>query len=384
MSDYVYFDSSATTRIHPYVKNAMLPYLDNLYGNASSHYGLGQESRQAIEEARAFIAASINCEPEEIYFTSGGTEADNWAIKGLKSKYARIPMNIVSTSIEHHAILEALKDCKEERGDIEYTLVAPRNTGIVHPDDIAKAIKPNTDMVSVMAVNNELGTYQPIANIGRICEENGVIFHVDAVQAYGHLPIDVKKYKIHLMSVSGHKFHGPKGIGFLYISNEVKKRYRPLISGGQQEDGLRAGTENVAGIVGLAKAAEIAMDKMEANKKRECKIQELILGEIKQLDNVYVNGKIKYMDPRHLNIRVDGCRGEELLALFNEQKICLSTGSACNSESGAPSHVLKAIGLTDEEANSSIRISIGADNTEEEARYLIECLKQNISILRGR
>ena len=384
MNDYVYFDSSATTRIHPYVKNAMIPYLDNLYGNASSHYYLGQESRRAIEESRSIIARTLGCEPEEIYFTSGGTESDNWVIRGLRNKYTYCPMHIISTMIEHHAIIESLKQRKNESHDIEYELVRPNSEGVIEPDTIAESLRLNTDLISVMAVNNEIGTIQPIADIGKLCKDNGILFHVDAVQAFGHIPINVKDLGIHFLSASGHKLYGPKGIGFLYVANDIKNKLIPLISGGQQEDGMRAGTENVAGIVGIGKATELAIDRMISNEEHECKIRDLILGEINQLDGVHVNGTIKYMDPRHINIRVDGCRGEELLALFNEQRICLSTGSACNSGSGAPSHVLKAIGLSDEEANSSIRISIGADNTEEEANYLINSLKQNISILRER
>lgn len=381
--DIFYFDSSATTELHPYVKNTMLPYLSDFYGNASSHYYLGEESRKAVEETRNIIAKVINCSPEEIYFTSGGTESDNWAIKGLKCRYHFKPMHIVSTKFEHHAILEALKDRWNGIGDIEYTLISPEESGVISIDSVAESIKLNTDLISVMAVNNELGTIQPIDKIGEFCEDNGIIFHVDAVQAFGQIPIDVKRSHIKLLSASAHKFHGPKGVGFLYISNEVIKRYVPLISGGQQEHGMRAGTENIAGIVGLGAAADLAIDKMIENEEHERKIRDYILGEIKQLEGVHVNGKIEYMDPRHLNLRIDGCRGEELLALFNEQKVFLSTGSACTSESGAPSHVLKSIGLSDEEANSSIRISIGDNNTIDEARYLVICLKQNISLLRG-
>ena len=384
IGDIIYFDSSATTGLHPCVKNAMIPYLSHIwgYGNASSLYSLGEDSKKAIEETRNVIAKAINCSPEEIYFTSGGTESDNWAIKGLKNRYHFRPMHIISTEFEHHAILESIKHRWSENGDIEYTLVKPDSSGVVSIDAIAEAVRLNTDLVSVMAVNNELGTIQPIDKIGELCEDNSIIFHVDAVQAFGHMPIDVKKSHIRLLSASAHKFHGPKGVGFLYISNDIKSLYSPLISGGQQERGMRAGTENVAGIVGLGAAADLAMDKMAKDEEHERRIQDYILGEINQLEGVHVNGKIEYMDPRHLNLRIDGCRGEELLAMFNEQKIYLSTGSACTSESGAPSHVLKSIGLTDEEANSSIRISIGDDNTIDDAKYLIACLKQNISFLR--
>lgn len=380
----VYFDNAATSKIHPYVKNAMLPYLEELYGNASSHYELGEKSRSVIEESREIIAAAINAQPEEIYFTSGGTESDNWAIKGLKNRYHFHPMHIVTSSIEHHAILESLKDRWNEREDILYTLVSPEPSGVIDPRKVSDAFRLNTELCSIMMVNNEIGTIQPIDEIGALCEDNSILFHVDAVQAFGHMPIDVKNSHIKLLSASGHKFRGPKGVGFLFISNEVRKRYAPLISGGQQERGMRASTENVTGIVGLGKATEIAMDKMSTNDARERKIRDVILVKINQLEGVHVNGKIELMDPRHLNIRIDGCRGEELQALFNEQKIYISTGSACNSNSGQPSHVLRAIGLTDEQANSSIRVSIGDDNTEEEALYFIECLKQNIVMLRGK
>lgn len=380
----VYLDSAASTMIHPYVKNAMIPYLTDMYGNASSHYELGAISKKAIEESRETIATAINADPSEIYFTSGGTEADNWVVKGLINKYKFHPVHIISDTIEHHAILEALKSRRRMHGDIDYTLVPVEKSGVVDEDRIADAFRLHTDLVSVMAVNNELGTIQPIQRIAYKCKDNGILFHTDAVQAFGHLRIDVDALGIDLLSVSGHKIHGPKGVGFLYMSNRVKDRFEPLISGGQQEHGMRAGTENVAAIVGLGKAAEIAVDKMAVNEERERKIRDLILGEINQLEGVNVNGKIELMDPRHLSVRVDGCRGEELQALFNEQGIYLSTGSACNSNSGQPSHVLKAIGLTDEQANSSIRISIGDDNTEEGALYFIECLKQNIMLLRGK
>lgn len=382
MSTEFYFDNAATTIVHPFVKNAMLPYLEELYGNASSHYTLGSDSRKAIEESRSIIAAAISADPSEVYFTSGGSESNNWVIKGLKNKYHFHTMHYISTSIEHHSILEALKDRWEECEDIVYTLINPEPSGVVSINSIKEALRLHTELISVMAVNNELGTIQPIDEIGELCEENGILFHCDATQGFGHVPIDVKKSHIKLLSASSHKIHGPKGVGFLYISNDIKNRMHPLISGGQQERGMRAGTENVAGIVGFGKATELAVDKMTSNEKHERQIRDLILGEINQLEGVHVNGKIEYMDPRHLNIRVDGCKGEELLALFNEQKIYLSTGSACNSDSGQPSHVLKAIGLTDEEANSSIRISIGDNNTIEEAEYLIECMKQNISVLR--
>ena len=380
----IYLNNASTTKMHPDVVWFMNQYNELCYGNASDHNELGYLSRQAIDISREKIAASINCSPDEVYFTSGGTEANNTVIKGLKNKYHFHPAHIISSNIEHHSIIGALESRSRLHNDIEYNLVPVENSGVMDVTRITDAFKLHTDLVSIMTVNNELGTIQPIQKIAEKCQDNGIIFHTDAVQAYGHMKIDVSALGIDLMSVSGHKFHGPKGVGFLYMSNRVKNRFEPLLSGGQQERYFRASTENIPGIAGLGAAAKIAMDNMNENEAHEKMLKNILEQEIKRLNNVHVNGKINYTDSRHLNIRVDGCRGEELQALFNEQRIYISTGSACNSQSGEPSHVLKAIGLSDDEANSSIRISLGDLNTKEDIETFIYCLKQNIEILRGR
>lgn len=380
----IYLNNASTTKIRREVCKAMDPYIRLFYGNASDYNKLGDISKRAIEAAREIIAASINCSPDEVYFTSGGTEANNTVIKGLINKYHFHPAHIISSNIEHHSIIGALESRLRLHNDIDYNLVPVENSGVMDVTKITDTFKLHTDLVSIMTVNNELGTIQPIKKIAEKCQDNGIIFHTDAVQAYGHMKIDVSAMGIDLMSVSGHKFHGPKGVGFLYMSNRVKNRFEPLISGGQQERYFRASTENVPGIVGLGKAAMIAMENMDKNEAHEYMLKKTLEQEIKRLNNVHVNGKINYTDSRHLNIRVDGCRGEELQALFNEQRIYISTGSACNSQSGEPSHVLKAIGLSDDEANSSIRISLGDLNTKEDIETFIYCLKQNIGILRGR
>lgn len=378
----IYLDNAATTRILPEVYDKMEPYIKMFYGNASSKYDLGEISKRAIEESREIIATAVNCSPEEIYFTSGGTEANNWAIKGLRNKYHFRPMHMISTCIEHHSILESLKYRWNECGDIEYTLVSPESNGVINIDSITEKLKLNTELISVMMVNNEIGTVQPIYQIGERCLDNGIIMHTDAVQAFGQMPIDVDKLNIAMMSISSHKIHGPKGVGALYICKDIKNRINPLIHGGQQESMMRAGTENVAGIVGFGKATEIAMKNMAHNIAHEMELSQYLIKGLKTVSGVYINGDIYHMDPRHINIRISGIRAEELMALLGSIDIYVSAGSACASESAEPSHVLKAIGLTDDEANSSIRISIGDLNTQEDINEFIGYLKQFIQMLR--
>lgn len=380
----IYLDNAATTPILPEVYYKMEPYIKLFYGNASSKYKQGEISKRAIEEARSIIAKAIGAEPEEIYFTSGGSEANNWVIKGLRNKFRFRPMHIISTEFEHHSILESLKYRWNECEDIEYTLISPERSGVISVQDLAEAFKLNTELVSVMMVNNELGTIQPIIDIGQRCANNGVIFHTDAVQAFGQLPIDVEKLNISMMSMSAHKIHGPKGVGALYISNGIKSRMNPLIHGGQQERGMRASTENVAAIVGFGKAVEIAMDRMEENFIHKTTLLNYLIEEVQKIPDVYINGEVEYNDGHHLNVRIDGVRSEELMAMLDSANIYISTGSACNSESKQPSHVLKAIGLTDSQANSSIRISISDLTTKEELTTFLEYLKQFIKILRER
>lgn len=379
----VYLDNAATTKVDSQVLNIMRRYERILYGNASSKYSLGELSKKAIEDSRMIIASAINAEPSEIYFTSGGTEANNWVIKGLKNKYRFRPMHIISSEFEHHSVLDSIHYRANEIQDIEYTLVSPGKNGLIDVIDVSESFRLNTELCSVMMVNNELGTIQPIERIADKCKNNGIIFHTDAVQAFGQIPIDVKKNNISLMSFSSHKINGPKGIGALYISKEIKGRMNPLMHGGQQERKMRAGTENVPAIVGFGKATEIAIAGMAENEKKEKELQKFLLEQLRYIDGVNVNGDSNFIDPRHINIRIAGCRAEQLIGLFNEQKIFVSSGSACTSESNSPSHVLKAIGLSDTQANSSIRISIGRYNTLSDIDYFIDCLKLNIGIIRG-
>jgi cysteine desulfurase len=292
-------------------------------------------------------------------------------------------MHIISSNIEHHSITSAIKQKMLINEDIEYTFVKSDKAGLINPIDIADSIKLHTKLCSIMLVNNELGTVQPTSIIGEICKENNVLFHTDAVQAYGHMPIHVKKQNIDLMSTSAHKLHGPKGIGFLYISNDCKQQYLPLINGGQQERGMRASTENVAAIVGFAKAVAISLDRMESITKAETNIFNLLLARLKKIPGISLNGDENLIDKRHINICISGVRAEELMALLNVQDIYISTGSACNSKSNKPSHVLRAIGLTDEAANSSIRISFDHTLHMSEIDYFINCLKTDINMLRA-
>ena len=384
MDKIYYFDSAATTRIHDDVFSAMEPYLKDYYGNASSHYSLGNISKNAIDNAREIIAAGINCSPDEIYFTSGGSEANNWVIKGFKHRFNVITTHIVTTNIEHHSITEALKRRWSNGEDITFTCVPTEKNGVMDPESIANNFKLNTRLCSVQMINNELGTIQPIEAIAAKCYDNNIALHCDAVQALGHIPIDVKKMGINLMSMSGHKCGASKGIGALYISNDYKSQIVPFINGGQQERGMRASTENVAGIVGFGKAVELSLGRLEENTHNVVILADILTTELERIAGVQINVPLEYTDYRHINIRIDGVRSEELMALLDSQNICVSAGSACNSDSDQPSHVLKAIGLTDEQANSSIRISLSGDNTIEEVEYLVSHLKEDIEILRDR
>lgn len=378
-----YLDCASTTQIYPEVVDAMLPYLKYEYGNPSSMHTLGRTASIAIDNSRELIAASIGADPTEIYFTSGGSESNNWAIKGLRNPFRYHLMHIVSSNIEHHSVTSAIKQRMLINEDIEYTFVKSDKVGLIHPNDIADEFRLHTKLCSIMMVNNEIGSVQPISVIGEICKDNSILFHTDAVQAYGHIPIHVKKQNIDLMSTSAHKLHGPKGIGFLYISNDCKQQYLPFINGGQQERGMRASTENVAAIVGFAKAVAISLDRMESITKAEANIFDMLLARLKKIPGISLNGDENLIDKRHINICISGVRAEELMALLNVQDIYISTGSACNSKSNKPSHVLRAIGLTDEAANSSIRISFDHTLHMSEIDYFINCLKTDINMLRA-
>lgn len=374
----IYFDNAATTPVSKEVLDAMLPYLTEQYGNPSSMYSLGFEAKRAIDNAREIIAAAIGADPDEIYFTSGGTESNNWALNSL---YNLSGQNIIISNIEHHSIQYSAKNLQMKH-NTSVAVVRADNAGYINYHDIERKIRYDTSLCSIMTINNEIGTIQDIYNIGSVCHKNDVFFHTDAVQAFGHKKIDVKQNHIDMLSASGHKLHGPKGVGFLYISKELTGRYKlvhPYILGGQQERGLRASTENVAGIVGLGKATEIAMRDYSKNKELYKELFTRLLAGVEQIPGSHMNAAGDY---RYFNVRFDNVRAEELMGLLDTQGICVSAGSACASQSGEPSHVLKAIGCSNDEANSSIRISFGDQNTIEEVDEFLKYLKMDIELLR--
>ncbi len=375
----IYLDSASTTSITPQVLDAMMPYLTIHYGNPSSHHFLGQESRRAIENARKIIADSIGAKPSEIYFTSGGSEANNLAIKCMTLDHRG---SWVTSKIEHHSIHNACKQLKQQF-NIDTLYANNDKNGIVTPDDIYNAQRWDTQYCSIMMVNNEIGTIEPIKEIGEYCWEYNILFHTDAVQAFGHIPIDVTELKCDLLSVSGHKIHAPKGIGFVFIREGIEQLADPLIAGGQQERGLRAGTENVAAIVGLGEATRIAMESMESNYTHEKKLCLRLLEGLSTIAECHVNNDISVTDYRHVNFRIDGIDAAVMLSAFDAVGVCLSSGSACNSDSTEPSHVLKAIGLSDEEANSSLRVSLGEGLTKRDIDLFISLLKSNIQMIKG-
>lgn len=375
----IYLDNAATTKPLSEVIDAMKDYLYENYGNPSSLYDIGQINKQAIENARQKVARLLGVSSEEILFTSGGSESDNWALKGILMPGD----HIITTKIEHHAILNACK-WLEDQG-VEVTYLDVNKYGFVNPEDVENAIKDNTFLVSIMYANNEIGTIQPIRQIGEIVRKNNIIFHVDAVQAFGHVPVDVDECCIDLLSCSSHKIYGPKGVGALFVRDTVK--IDPLIHGGGQEFGIRGGTENVLGIVGFGAAAEIAYWNMGINAEKEKLITTLLLQRIQdRIPHVKLNGPSLEINrlPNNLNISIDGIRGEELMMLLNVRNIFVSTGSACNSSNGNPSHVLKAIGLSDEEANSSIRITVSPDIDENDISYIVDSMAECVERLRSK
>ena len=374
---YMYLDNAATTNMKQEVLDEMIPFFIDNYGNPSANYDLARVSKVAIEKAREQIADLINSKPDEIYFTSGGTESDNWALLSATDKYGKKGKHIITTSIEHHAILHTTQFLEEKGYEVTYLKVD--KNGIIDVEDLEKAIRPDTILISVMMANNEIGTIQPIKEIGTIARKNKVLFHTDAVQAIGHIPIDVSKMKIDLLSGSGHKFHGPKGIGFLYVKNGLP--IAPFIHGGAQENGKRAGTSNVPGIVGMGKAAEMAKRDIlnaETSKIRDYFIDRLI----KEIPLCHMNGDINNRLPNNINIRIDYVDADSLLVLLNQKGLYASSGSACTTGQTNPSHVLKALGLSDKEAKSSIRLSISDDFTIEEADNAVEIITECVNRLR--
>lgn len=367
----IYLDNSATTRIDDRVLEEMLPYLKNNYGNASSLYSLGRESKKAIEDARDKVAKFLNCKSSEIYFTSGGSESDNTAIKGIARANRKKGNHIITSKIEHRAVLETCKTLEKEGFEITYLDVD--RYGRVDIEKLKSVIRKDTILISIMYANNEIGTIQDIEKIGKIARENGICFHTDAVQAVGILDIDVEKQNIDSLSLSAHKFYGPKGIGVLYVKKNIK--FEKFIDGGHQERNKRAGTENVANIVGLAKALEIATESLQAHKNKISSLRDYFESNLKsKIENATINGDIENRLPGNSNISFLGVNGQDLLLNLDMLGICVSSGSACTSGSIDPSHVLTAIGLDEEKAKSSIRISIGKYNTKEDIDYLIKNL----------
>lgn len=375
----IYFDHAATTSTRKEVVDIMLPYFTESFGNPSSVYEIARKNKQAVDEARQKTADLLGADFNEIYFTSGGTESDNWAIKGVAESYKSKGNHIITSAIEHHAVLHTCQYLESKGYEVTYLPVD--EYGQVNPEDVRKAIKDTTILISIMYANNEIGTIQPIEEIGRIAKERGVLFHTDAVQAMGHIPIDVKKANVDLLSFSGHKFHGPKGIGALYIRKGV--RIKPLLHGGAQERNRRAGTENVPGIVGLAAALELAIRDMEENNKKMLELRDYIIrGITERIEHVKLNGHPTKRLPNNINFTFDFIEGESLLLLLDSKGIYCSSGSACTSGSLDPSHVLLAIGLPHERAHGSLRITLGDENTKEEADYLLEVLPSVVQRLR--
>lgn len=376
----IYLDNAATTSVSTTALQAMLPYFDRQYGNPSSLYSLGQQAHQAISDARERIARLLHCQAGEITFTSGGSEADNQAIRSAARLGAQKgKRHIISTAFEHHAVLHTLKALEQE--GFRITLLDIHEDGVVQPQQVADAIGPDTCLVTVMYANNEIGTVQPIESIGAICREKGVLFHTDAVQAAGHLPIDVDKQHIDLLSLSAHKFHGPKGVGVLYARKGIP--LTPLIHGGAQERGKRAGTENVPAIMGMAAALEEAVENMEANSAKLRALRDRLIHGLSQIPHSILNGHPVNRLPGNVNFCFEGIEGESLLLLLDDKGICASSGSACTSGSLDPSHVLLAIGRPHEIAHGSLRLTLSEENTQEDVDYAIEAVTQVVSYLRG-
>lgn len=379
MEQTIYLDNAATTRTAKEVVDAMLPYFSEHYGNASSIYKLGADSKKAINKARETIAESLGVTPQEIYFTAGGSESDNWALVATAEAYESKGKHIITSKIEHHAILHTC-DYLEKRG-YEITYIDVDENGIVKLEDLKAAIRPDTILISIMYANNEIGTIQPIREIGEIASEKGIFFHTDGVQAYGHIPISLKECKVDMFSASGHKFHGPKGIGFLYIKQGVK--IRSFIHGGAQERSRRAGTENVPGIVGMGAAAEYAFAGLKERMEKEIALRDYLIERIeKEIPYCRLNGDRKSRLPNNVNFSFQFVEGESLLIMLDMKGICASSGSACTSGSLDPSHVLLAIGLPHEIAHGSLRLTLSEENTKEEMDYVVENIKEIVARLR--
>ncbi len=375
-----YFDNAATTKVRPEVLEAMLPYFTENYGNPSSIYKISQKTKKAVETAREQVAKAINApNANEIYFTAGGSESDNWALKGIADSYASKGKHIITSAIEHHAILHTCEYLETKGYEVTYLPVD--EYGVVSPESVKAAIRPDTILVSVMFANNEIGTIEPIKEIGAVCREAGVLFHTDAVQAVAHVPIDVQDMNIDMLSMSGHKFYGPKGIGAMYIRKGIK--IPSFIHGGAQERKRRAGTENVPGIVGIGKAIELAVSELDTEMPRLIALRtKLINGILDKVPYARLNGHPENRLPGNVNISFEYIEGESILLLLDMNEICASSGSACTSGSLDPSHVLLAIGLPHEKAHGSLRLTMGHFTTEEEVDFVLEKLPPIVERLR--
>lgn len=377
---FIYLDNAATTRVSDTALSAMLPYFQEQYGNPSSLYAFGQEAKEALERARETVAGLLNCEAREIIFTSGGSEADNQAIRSAAAIGARAgKRHIISTAFEHHAVLHTLS--KLEKEGFEVTLLDVHENGVVRPEELVPAIRPDTCLVTVMYANNEIGTIQPIAEIGRICREKGVLFHTDAVQAAGHIHIDVQAQNIDMLSLSAHKFHGPKGVGALYARRGIT--LSNLIEGGAQERGKRAGTENTAAVMGMAAALEEAVRNMDANSAKLTALRDRLISGLSQIPHSVLNGDAESRLPGNVSFCFEGIEGEALLLLLDDRGICASSGSACTSGSLDPSHVLLAIGRPHEVAHGSLRLTLSEETSEADIDYTIKAVKEVVTYLRS-
>ena len=376
----IYADNAATTKMSRTAIDTMVKYMEETYGNPSSLYMIGQEAKEALEEARETVAKVINAEPREIIFTSGGSEADNQAIVSAAAIGAKKgKKHIISSAFEHHAVLHTL--AKMEKEGFEVTLLDVHEDGLVRPEEVEAAIRDDTCLVTIMAANNEIGTIQPIREIGRICREHGVIFHTDAVQAIGHIKIDVKEDNIDMLSASAHKFHGPKGTGFLYVKKGIT--LTNIIEGGAQERGKRAGTENVPGIMAMAAALKEAAENMDSVASHVRGMRDRLIAGLKEIPHSAINGDEEKRLPSNVNFCFEGIEGESLLLLLDQKGISASSGSACTSGSLDPSHVLLAIGRVHDVAHGSLRLSLGEDTTEEEVDYLVKSVAEVVKYLRS-
>lgn len=376
----IYMDNAATTKMSRTAIDAMLPYMEEIYGNPSSLHSMGQRAAEALVSARERIAGCLSCDPEEIIFTSGGSEADNQAIiSAARTGERQGKRHIVSTAFEHHAVLHTLERLKEQ--GFEITLLPVHENGLVTAEQVSEAIRPDTCLVTVMYANNEIGTIQPIAQIGALCREKGVLFHSDAVQAAGHLHIDVREQNIDMLSLSAHKFHGPKGIGALYAKRGI--RLTNLIEGGMQERGRRAGTENIPAIMGMAAALMEACGHIDDSAAKVSSLRDRLIAELSEIPHSVLNGDAQCRLPGNVNFCFEGIEGESLLLLLDDKGVYASSGSACTSGSLDPSHVLLAIGRPHEIAHGSLRLTLSGETTAEEIDYVVRAVKETVEYLRG-